>query len=667
MPAPSLTTLHSFDFFQYSGSNLFSSNVFSGLLLDPAGNLFGTTAYGGNGSGTVFQIAASTRAFSTLGTFGNDLGAFPYAVGSLVRDAAGNLYGTNTSGGGGAGLGGTAWEMLASDHSILKLATFSYWYPGADPQGGLVIDAAGNLYGTTAGDAYGNVGVVYEITAGTHDLLSLANFTGGNGTYPQAALAIDSAGNLFGTTFYGGASNAGIVFELTAGSHETTTLTSFNGTNGANPYAQLILDAAGNIYGTTRLGGANGLGTVFEIDAATHTLTTLASFDGTNGANPDGGLLRDAAGNLFGTAVSGGAVGGGTIFRLDAGGHSLNVLHHFTGADGFFPEAGMVADAQGNLYGTTSLGDGIKGTVFMLADAGYVTQVLPTARGGVVVMRADATIDDASFAGLGGLSQLALNGHGAQSVYLGANAETAFAGNDIILHDRAGSLAVTADASGLSAAAVLHAYADTGVAHFTGGRGNDIFEFNAATFFAAGRTVEGGNGVDQIRLNLSGDVADQDFAGLSHVERVSSGGNGSITFHIGAQAQAAFGGGPVVLTALNTSVLTADGSLAAAGFLVRGGNGNDHFIDGAGDDSLYGQGGADLFDIGKGGHDVVFDFVQGDDHLRFADQHFHGMADLAPLLSQRGANAVITLGADSQILVKGIDFHAFTASDFIFG
>ena len=182
------------------------------------------------------------------------------------------------------------------------------------------------------------------------------------------------------------------MFELAKGSEGYTlsTLATFNGTNGARPVAGLLADSAGNLFGTTGNGGASGVGTVFELtkDSAGYTLSTLATFDGTNGANPYASLIADSAGNLFGTTYYGGAgyVGGGggtlntalgTVFELAKGsaGYTLSTLYPFNlmnFGDGVNPSAGLLADSAGNLFGTTYQGGVSVGTVFQMTDSGFV-------------------------------------------------------------------------------------------------------------------------------------------------------------------------------------------------------------------------------------------------------------------------------------------------------
>jgi uncharacterized repeat protein (TIGR03803 family) len=185
-------------------------------------------------------------------------------------------------------------------------------------------------------------------------------------------VTLDASGNLYGTTTYGGPSGGGIgdgtVFEIAKGSGTITTLASFNGTNGYWPAGGVTLDASGNLYGTTYHGGTgNDDGTVFEIARGSGTITTLASFNGTNGAEPDAGVTLDASGNLYGTTEDGGASSEGTVFEIARGSGTVTVLLSFDGANGASPSA-VTLDASGNLYGTTSRGgsSGDDGTVFEL-------------------------------------------------------------------------------------------------------------------------------------------------------------------------------------------------------------------------------------------------------------------------------------------------------------
>ncbi len=401
----------------------------AGLIFDAAGNLYGTTEGGGTGSncgafgcGTVFELTPAAGGGWTetvLYSFGGSPdGADPLA--GLIFDAAGNLYGT--TGAGGTYDYGTVFELTpAAGGGWTETVLHNFNYNVTDgyyPYAGLIFDAAGNLYGTTSqGGTYGyGWGTVFELTpaAGggwTEKVLhSFPDYNGTDGTSPYAGLIFDAAGNLYGTTSQGGTYIfRGTVFELTpaaGGGWTETVLHSFgNGADADSPQAGLIFDAAGNLYGTTVEGGTGsncifGCGTVFELTPAAGggwTEKVLYSFNanGTDGYYPYAGLIFDAAGNLYGTTRYGGTSSGcapygcGTVFELTpaAGGTwTETVLHNFgNGTDGATPLAGLIFDAAGNLYGTTSSGGTYGyGTVFELqVPATYSLTVSTTGNGTV--------------------------------------------------------------------------------------------------------------------------------------------------------------------------------------------------------------------------------------------------------------------------------------------
>ncbi len=269
----------------------------------------------------------------------------------------------------------------AQAQTFTLLYTFTGGADGGDPIGGLIMDAQGNLYGTTAeggnlGCLHG-CGTVFKLdTTGSETVLYSFTGTGGDGYFPSAALVQDVQGNLYGTTQLGGAYGYGTVFKVDPSGSETV-LYSFSGAgDGGDPdLAGLVRDNQGNLYGTTHFGGTYGYGTVFKLDS-TDVETVLYSFTGVggDGAGPSGGVVRDAQGNLYGTTESGGAYGGpfgyGTVFKIDTTGKET-VLHSFSGSDGYQPWAGVILDAQGDLYGTTRQGsqgvDGGPGLVFRLS------------------------------------------------------------------------------------------------------------------------------------------------------------------------------------------------------------------------------------------------------------------------------------------------------------
>jgi uncharacterized repeat protein (TIGR03803 family) len=333
---------------------------YGGLIMDSSGDLYGTTFGDSTISGTVFELAPGS--LTTLASFVTN-GSSP--IGGLIRDSSGNLYGTAS--GGGAFNYGTVFELAQGSSTITALASFNYGIDGTNPVAGLIMDGSGNLYGTaSAGGAIAD-GTVFELAKGSGTITTLAPFNGTDGADPQAALIMDSSGNLYGTTVSGGSSGDGTVFELTR-SDKLIALVSFNGTDGANPYAGLIMDSSGNLYGATVSGGASGLGTAFELVKRSRKLITLASFSGTDGANPYAGLIMDGSGNLYGTTEKGGASGDGSVFELARGSGTITTLASFNGTDGANPYAGVIMDSSGNLYGTTD-GGGAPGygTVFELA------------------------------------------------------------------------------------------------------------------------------------------------------------------------------------------------------------------------------------------------------------------------------------------------------------
>lgn len=223
---------------------------------------------------------------------------------------------------------------------------------GSAPTAALIQDANGNLYGTASSGGYG-FGVVFKLDTAHHQTV-LHAFTGPDGATPCGALVLDSLGNIYGTTLNGGDSGFGTVFKIDTRGVETV-LHSFTGNpDGANPYAGLAMDSSGNLYGTTENGGMFGYGTVFEVDG-TGVETVLHSFAGgpTDGADPKARLILDDNGNLYGTTFTGGLGGFGTVFKLDAA-NTETILYNFTGgSDGGNPFAGVTRDANGLLYGAT--------------------------------------------------------------------------------------------------------------------------------------------------------------------------------------------------------------------------------------------------------------------------------------------------------------------------
>jgi uncharacterized repeat protein (TIGR03803 family) len=339
-------------------------------------------------------ISQETVAYS-FNASGKDA-KFPFA--GLIADADGNLYGTTVNGG--TYNAGTAFELRPAagggwtEHVLHSFGGNNVIKDGGYPYAGLVLDASGNLYGTTVfGGAY-NEGTVFELIRGAGEtwsekILHTFNNNGKDGNQPWSSLIFDSSGNLYGTTFQGGAYTRGTVFELmptSGGVWTEKVLYAFNknGRDGVNPYSNVIFDTSGNLYGTT--GSQNktyNFGTVFELVPTTGggwTERILHSFknDGTDGLYPHGGVIFDASGNLYGTMNTGTGFNGGGVFKLTpaaSGAWTEAILYSFGGSttDGASPYAGLIFDSAGNLYGTTFLGGAVGG--------GIVFELTPVASG----------------------------------------------------------------------------------------------------------------------------------------------------------------------------------------------------------------------------------------------------------------------------------------------
>jgi uncharacterized repeat protein (TIGR03803 family) len=334
------------------------------LLRDAAGNLYGTTFVGGvNGQGTVYKID-STGAEKVLFTFTDVNVTGGFSASSLIQDQAGNLYGTAEGGTGGAGI---VFKISpAGEEAILfSFQGCLFCHNPRVPSGGLLMDKLGNLYGTTifggTGTCQSGCGTIYRLdTAGT--LHVLYSFTGGaDGSQPFGPLAADANGNLYGVAQIGGnlscsalpQAGCGTVFRLSRNGRLTVLHTFEAGADGAIPQPDLLLDTVGgNLYGATSRGGVSNNGIVFKL-ASTGKYKVLHQFNGANdGSAPNGGLVLNEAGTLFGTAQTGGAGGDGTAFALIPTGQ-LRVLHTFQGdLDGAFPLGGLIGDDVGHLFGT---------------------------------------------------------------------------------------------------------------------------------------------------------------------------------------------------------------------------------------------------------------------------------------------------------------------------
>jgi uncharacterized repeat protein (TIGR03803 family) len=382
------------------------SNPRASLVSDAAGNLYGTAVYGGNsncphGCGTVYELMQVKGKWkqTVLHHFYNDGKDGYYPVASLILDGAGNLYGTTSAGG--VYAGGTVFELVPQKNGQWKekiVHSFeSTSSDGWEPEAALVFDASGNLYGTTwGGGAYQSWGTVFKFTPGakgdwSETVLHNFDWNGKDGYNPTAGVIFDASGNLYGTTVVGGTTTNGTVFEMIPakkGSWREMVLYNFTGgSDGSLSNAVLVSDATGSLYSTTVAGGdpscyrGGSCGTVFKLTPGGNgnwTFTTPHMFRYKDGAFPTSGVIFDGIGNLYGVTNEGGAyasggcenLGCGTVFELTPGSNGTwteSVLHSFSdnGVDGWEPYGGLVMDAAGNLYGTTSYGGAYGyGTVF---------------------------------------------------------------------------------------------------------------------------------------------------------------------------------------------------------------------------------------------------------------------------------------------------------------
>jgi uncharacterized repeat protein (TIGR03803 family) len=367
--AQSFAVLHSF-----SGQD--GAAPFAGLTMDKAGNLYGTTYRGGtHGYGTVFKLVRKNSSWVLMPLYSfQNVPDGARSAARVVFGPDGSLYGTTIYGGQGCrGIGcGTVFRLTPPAtfcRAVLCPWTETVLYrfgglDGASPYAEVVFDQAGNLYGTTYGGGADEQGLVYELvpSGGGWSERVLYSFTGGaDGASPLAGLIFDEVGNLYGTASAGGL--YGTVYKLTrSGSIWTEdTLYGFqNESNGGAPSGGLIFDQLGRLYGTATYGGSGNGGTVFQLTPSdgTWTFNLVYALAGNNDPGPMASLTLDAAGNLYGTTYQDGAYGFGAVFKLtpSGGGWTYTSLHDFTGSDGWASESNVTIDATGNLYGTAAGG-----------------------------------------------------------------------------------------------------------------------------------------------------------------------------------------------------------------------------------------------------------------------------------------------------------------------
>ena len=365
------------------------------LVLDDAGQLWGTTERGRTGNygflGTVFKLNRATGELTTViefGGFGAIRGMNPTA--GLVKDAAGNLWGT-TSNGGGAFEGGTIFKI----NPVTGVLTTVVLFEARVPKGELLFDGVDTFWGTAVSSDFSDPGIVFKVSVSTGELTTIGTFDradspAGGVRVPASGLAMDESGNLWGSANFGGEFLYGGVFKVNPSTGIITTVLSFTGdgaTNrGSNPRCALVGDGTGSLLGTTWSGGSLDYGTVFKVDIQTGVLTTLVEFmdvpGHTRGAIPTNGLISDGGDFLWGTTSQGGAYGFGTVFKLHAATGEVATVIEFTsnGAEnrGSFPECTLMSDGAGYIWGTTHFGGANdSGTVFKIeVESGKLTTVV---------------------------------------------------------------------------------------------------------------------------------------------------------------------------------------------------------------------------------------------------------------------------------------------------
>ena len=618
---------------------------YAGLVADAAGDLFGVTFTGGPaGDGTIFEIAKTAQGYAstptTLISFNGQDGSDP--EGALIVDAAGDLFGTTTGRGFGGSNAGTVFELAKTADGYANapttLATFN-GANGSDPEAGLVEDAAGDLFGTTASGPAGTFGTVFEVTKTANGYATapttLVAFNGVDGTLPQVSLITDAAGDLFGETGGGGTgfdgsafSGDGTVFEIakTADGYasQPTTLVSFNGANGNYPHSNLITDAAGDLFGTTS--GGQTSGTVFEIaktpDGYANTATTLASL----GNFPQAGLIADAAGDLFGT-TSGEGGSAGTVFELakTADGYATSVTT--LGADGGYIQGGLIADAAGNLFSTSEEGPSTPvNAAFEITGAGFATRATFTFTTGVDDLvgwtGADTFVATSKTLGKGdvavggtGANVLELQGGGVFDLALpttlsgvpivDAQEGVGAARQTITLRSGLNVTVNVASGSEATAGTTIIGANDASVINL--GDGTDTVIVGGS-----GETIVGGGGADRIKVT-----------GVT-IGATIDGGAGASVLELTSKGSATMGPN---ITNIRKVKLDKDATFTAnveSGLTIVGNSGADTIIAGGSGQTLTGGGGADILTGYSGGGDIfrdtaahlalatIQDFVAGD-------------------------------------------------------
>jgi uncharacterized repeat protein (TIGR03803 family) len=350
LAAPGITLQASF-----TGSNGASPNA----TLTAAGNgiYYGTTLYGGsNGLGSIFKFDSATGSITLQDSFTGSNGQFPYAA--LTAAGSGIYYGTTTYGGSNGT--GSIFKFDSAIGSITLQDSFT-GPNGAYPYAALTAAGNGIYYGTTYLGGSNSTGSIFKFDSAIGSITLQDSFTGSNGGYPSAALTAAGNGIYYGTTRLSGSNGLGSIFKFDSATGSITLQDSFTGPNGTYPYAALTAAGSGIYYGTTYAGGSNGLGSIFKFDSATGSITLQDSFTGPNGTEPYAALTAAGNGIYYGTTYGGGNNGFGSIFKFDSATGSITLQDSFTGSNGSGPNAALTAAGNGIYFGPTVIG-GANGT-----------------------------------------------------------------------------------------------------------------------------------------------------------------------------------------------------------------------------------------------------------------------------------------------------------------
>jgi uncharacterized repeat protein (TIGR03803 family) len=329
------------------------------LIFNSGGQLYGTTIGGGTDrDGTIFRFDPTNKLLTTLYSFtGQNDGAQP--VPKLALDSNGTIYGAAHYGG--SANAGTVYRFVPNASQFTSIYSFQGLADGASPNGGLLIDRSGNVDGTAAQGGAFNFGSVFQVNPNTSQETNLYSFNGASqGNHPNGIPTLTNVGLIFGATSKGGTNGSGLIFSVNPSKKTEKVLYRFTGGNdGDQPNGGLVFNSAGMIFGTTHGGGTNDAGTIYQFNPVTLQFTTLYSFSGgDDGAAPGGAMVLDSSGNLYG--ITGGSTkypGNGTVFEFAPATGDLVTLHQFSGgSDGSSPSNGLIFDPSGKLYGATQLG-----------------------------------------------------------------------------------------------------------------------------------------------------------------------------------------------------------------------------------------------------------------------------------------------------------------------